>query len=223
VGVVSQRLRAALGETPLIAILRGITPSQVLQVTRALVEAGIRVVEVPLNSPEPLRSIELVARWVDGEAMVGGGTVLQPADVGRIGDAGGRLIVTPHCAPPILEAARERGLMTLPGIATPSEAFGALHHGADGLKLFPAEGASPPVLAAMRAVLPPETLVLPVGSITAAAMPAFWEAGADGFGLGSALYRAGQSAEETSRRARSLVEQIRALMARRALAREVRA
>jgi 2-dehydro-3-deoxyphosphogalactonate aldolase len=147
-------LRAHLESLPLIAILRGIAPEETVAIGEALLDAGFGAIEVPLNSPQPLASIAALAAAFGERALIGAGTVLDPADVGRIADAGGRLVVMPHADPAIIAAAKARGLLCVPGVATPTEAFGALAAGADALKLFPAEALPPPVVKALRAVLP---------------------------------------------------------------------
>jgi 2-dehydro-3-deoxyphosphogalactonate aldolase len=186
---------------PLVAILRGVRPSEVLDIGAALIGAGFTLVEVPLNSPRPLDSIAALADRFGAEALIGAGTVLTPDDVAAVADAGGRLVVTPHADVAVVEAAKARGLVALPGFLTPTEAFRLIEAGADGLKLFPAEAAPPPVLKAMKAVLPPDVPVFPVGGITVAAMAGYLAAGAAGFGLGSALYRPGDAAAAVGERA----------------------
>ena len=186
-----------LDDCPLIAILRGVKPDEADAIGDALFEGGLRIIEVPLNSPEPLRSIELLATKFGERALVGAGTVLDPADVERVRDAGGRLIVSPDTNPEVIAAAARSGLVSTPGYFTPSEAFTALRAGATALKLFPAEAASPAVLKAQLAVLPKDVTVLIVGGIKPDNMQPWLTAGAKGFGLGSGLYKPGQSAPET--------------------------
>ncbi|HEX8574190.1 MAG TPA: 2-dehydro-3-deoxy-6-phosphogalactonate aldolase [Allosphingosinicella sp.] len=210
----SEELGRRLRQCPLVAIIRGVTPDEAEAIGEALFEAGLRIIEVPLNSPEPLASIERLARRFDDSALIGAGTVLDPADVARVSDVGGRVIVSPNTFAPVVEAAVAAGLVSLPGYFTPSEGFAALRAGATGLKLFPAEGASPAVLKSQRAVLPKAVPVLVVGGISPDNMKPWIEAGADGFGLGSGLYKPGQSPEETGTRARAYVEGVRALAAR---------
>jgi len=194
-----------LKRCPLVAILRGVRPDEVEAIVAALEASGIAIVEVPLNSPDPLDSIaRLVARFGD-RLLIGAGTVLSPADVGAVAATGARLIVTPHADPTLVRAAKTAGLLACPGFFTPAEAFALLAAGADGLKLFPAEGASPAMLRSMRAVLPTGTLVLPVGGIEAANMAAWRAAGAAGFGIGSSIYRPGDTAETVRDKATKLI------------------
>jgi 2-dehydro-3-deoxyphosphogalactonate aldolase len=194
-----------ISRCPLIAILRGVKPEEVLAIAEALEHAGIVIVEVPLNSPRPMESIALLACACGERLLIGAGTVMTPAQVWEIADAGGRLVVTPHADATVTRAAKERGLLAVPGFFTPAEAFTMLAAGADALKLFPAEGASPAVLRALRAVLPPQTAVLPVGGIDATNMAAWQAAGAAGFGIGSAIYRPGDSPATVAAKAQSLI------------------
>ena len=187
---------------PLIAILRGITPEEVLPVGLALAGAGFRAMEVPFNSPRPCESIRLLRGELGDDCLVGAGTVTAEEQVWEVAAAGGRIVVMPHFDPVVVRAAKSAGLYCAPGIATPTEGFAALAVGADALKLFPAEMLAPPVLRSLRAVFPPQTLLLPVGGITPESMADFVAAGASGFGLGSALYRPGASAAEVARNAR---------------------
>ncbi|MES1973829.1 MAG: 2-dehydro-3-deoxy-6-phosphogalactonate aldolase [Pseudomonadota bacterium] len=196
---------AAFARCPLIAILRGVRPDEVEAIGDALVEAGFTLIEVPLNSPEPLDSIARLARRFAGRAVIGAGTVLREADVAAVQQAGGTMIISPNANLRVVAASAAAGLVSLPGIATPSEAFAAIEAGATALKLFPAEAASPAVLKAMRAVLPKDLRVLPVGGIAPDTMAPWLKAGAAGFGLGSALYQVGLSAEEVGARARAFV------------------
>lgn len=202
----SQELARRLAECPLVAIIRGVAPGEAEAIGAALVEAGIRIIEVPLNSPDPLESIGRLARAFGDGALIGAGTVLEAEDVARVRDAGGRIIVSPNTHAPVIEAAAASGLVSLPGYFTPTEAFAALRAGATGLKLFPAEGASPTVVKAQRAVLPRDVPLLVVGGISPGNMQPWLDSGAQGFGLGSGLYRPGQSAEETAAKARAYVE-----------------
>ncbi|MEZ5838565.1 MAG: 2-dehydro-3-deoxy-6-phosphogalactonate aldolase [Geminicoccaceae bacterium] len=205
------RARACMDELPLVAILRGLRPEEALEVGGALVDAGFTIIEVPLNSPDPFASIRILTDAFGERALIGAGTVLAASEVGRIADAGGRLAVMPCFDPAVIGAARLRGLVTAPGVATPSEAFAALRAGADILKIFPAEGIPPEVVKAWRAVLPPDVDLLPVGGITPERMSPYVQAGATGFGLGSALYKAGMAADEVGRRATAFVEAWRRL------------
>jgi 2-dehydro-3-deoxyphosphogalactonate aldolase len=197
---------AAFARCPLIAILRGVTPGEVVAVGEALFDAGFRLIEVPLNSPDPLESIVRLAKALANRAVIGAGTVLRPAEVSAVRTVGGTLIVSPNTNVEVIAATAKAGLVSLPGCATASEAFAALDAGATALKLFPAEGASPAVLKAMRAVLPRGVRLLPVGGITPGNMAPWREAGAAGFGIGSALYSPGVGLDEIARRARTFVE-----------------
>ena len=172
----------------------------------ALVEAGFAAIEVPLNSPEPLASIRALADAFGERALIGAGTVRDPADVARVAAAGGRLIVMPHGDAAVIRAAKARGLLCVPGVATPTEAFAALDAGADALKLFPAEALPPAVVKAWRAVLPKDVWLLPVGGIGPAGMAPYLAAGANGFGLGSALYKPGMTAAPVAGTARAFAE-----------------
>ena len=205
------RFAQAFAACPLVAVLRGLTPAEAETVGDALVDAGFTLLEVPLNSPDPLVSIAAMAERYAGRAIVGAGTVLTTDDVAAVADAGGELIVSPNTNPDVIRASVARGLISLPGYYTPSEGFAALAAGAHGLKLFPAEGAAPAFLKAQRAVLPKSTRVLAVGGITPDTMPAWHAAGADGFGLGSNLYRAGKSAADVARDAATFVSAVKAL------------
>jgi 2-dehydro-3-deoxyphosphogalactonate aldolase len=200
----SNALRPWLARCPLVAILRGLKPEEAIAMGEAIVGNGIPVLEVPLNSPEPLESIRRLAAHFGEQALVGAGTVIDPADVGRIAAAGGRLIVTPHADPAVTRAAKEHGMLAVPGFFTPTEAFALLAAGADGLKLFPAEAASPAVLKAMLAVLPKGTPILPVGGIGATNMELWRAAGAAGFGIASALFKPGDSPAVVAERAKAL-------------------
>lgn len=205
-----QRFDRALAAMPLVAILRGVRPDECEAIGEALVAAGIALIEVPLNSPDPLDSIARLARRFAGRALVGAGTVLTVDEVTAVASVGGELIVSPHTQPRVIAAATARGLVALPGFATPGEAFAALEAGATALKLFPAEATSPAMLKAVLAVLPGGTRVLPVGGIDVATIAPWLDAGAAGFGLGSALYKAGRAAVEVGQRAAALVAAIRA-------------
>ena len=204
-----QELKRRLEQCPLVAIIRGITPDEAEAVAEAIVEAGIAMVEVPLNSPEPFDSIERIAHRLGDRALVGAGTVLDPEDVRRVRDAGGGLIVSPNTFAPVIAATFEANMVSLPGFFTPSEAFQAIRAGATGLKLFPAEAASPKVVSAQLAVVPRDVPLLVVGGIAPDNMQPWLAAGAAGFGLGSGLYKPGRSASETGERARAYVEGVR--------------
>jgi 2-dehydro-3-deoxyphosphogalactonate aldolase len=205
----SEELRHRLAQCPLVAVIRGVTPAEVEAIGQALWDGGIRIIEVPLNSPDPFDSIARLAASLGKRALIGAGTVLKPEDVGRVGAAGGRLIVSPDTHEPVIEAAVATGMVSVPGAFTPSEAFRALRAGAHGLKFFPAEAATPAVVKAQRAVLPAAVPLLVVGSVRPESMRAWLDAGADGFGLGSGLYKPGRSAEETAANARNYVAALR--------------
>lgn len=200
-----ERFAAHLAECPLVAILRGITPDEAMPIGEVLVQAGFRLIEVPLNSPRPLESIARLADLFGNEATIGAGTVTTVEQVAAIRDAGGTLIVSPHSDTRVIAATVAAGLVSLPGYFTPTEAFAALGAGAHALKLFPAEAASPAILRAQRAVLPREVPILPVGGIDADGLAPWLAAGANGFGLGSALYKPGYTAAEVSERAQRFV------------------
>lgn len=195
----------ALQRLPLVAILRGVTPHECVPVGRVLVAAGFSLIEVPLNSPQPLDSIAHLAQTFP-EALVGAGTVLQTQQVREVHAAGGRLIVAPNFNEAVVRAAVELGMVVVPGVMTPSEAFAALDAGAHGLKLFPAEVMPPAGLRAWRAVLPTTVPVLPVGGIHAGNMREWIQAGASGFGIGSALYKPGATAQRVAESARAFVD-----------------
>ncbi|GGJ01469.1 2-dehydro-3-deoxy-6-phosphogalactonate aldolase [Neoroseomonas lacus] len=193
-----------LDACPVVAILRGIRPEEAETVGAALLAEGLTILEVPLNSPNPLDSIRRLHAAFGERALVGAGTVTSEDEVAAIARAGARLMVTPHCDPALVLAARARGMVACPGFFTPGEAFALLAAGADALKLFPAEAASPAVLRALLAVLPKGTAVLPVGGIGADNIPAWKAAGAAGFGVGSSLYKPGDTAATVSEKARAL-------------------
>jgi 2-dehydro-3-deoxyphosphogalactonate aldolase len=199
----NQSLHTALAAVPLIAILRGIRPEEAEAIGGALVEAGWRIVEVPLNSPHPLQTISRLAKAFP-DLLVGAGTVLRPEHVHEVHKAGGRLIVAPNFHPEVVGTAVDLGLACAPGVFTPTEAFAALDAGASALKLFPAESISPAAVKAMRAVLPSSALLLPVGGITPGNVATYLAAGANGFGIGSALYKPGKSAADVKQSALDL-------------------
>src|SRR5271165_441347 len=186
--------REAMARLPLVAILRGVTPAEVLSIGAVLIEAGFAMIEVPLNSPDPIESIAKLQVQFGDRVLIGAGTVTTPARVSEVAATGARLLVMPHADIAVIRAAKEHGMICVPGVLTPTEGFAALAAGADALKLFPAELAGPSVLRALRSVFPAETAFLPVGGIKPDTMGGFVAAGAAGFGLGSALYRPGDDA-----------------------------
>lgn len=198
-----------LAECPLVAIIRGVTPAEAPAIGQAIYDAGIRVIEVPLNSPEPFRSIRALAEHFDDQALIGAGTVLDPDDVQRVAEAGGQLIVSPNTYAPVIEATVKSGMVSAPGYFTPSEAFKALRAGAHVLKFFPAEAATPAVIKGQKAVLPKDVPVLVVGGIKPDNMRPWLAAGASGFGLGSGIYKPGQSPDEVGAQARAFVAGLR--------------
>ena len=196
---------AAVQQLPLVAILRGLTPAEAAAVGDAIVAPGFRLLEVPLNSPEPLESIARLARRFGDRATIGAGTVLRVEQIAQVADAGGRIIVSPNAHVEVIAATARAGLVSSPGYFTPTEAFAALEAGAHVLKLFPAEAASPAVVKAQRAVVPRHVPLLVVGGISPDKMADYFAAGADGFGLGGALYRPGQAPEQIAAQARAFV------------------
>ena len=189
----------------LIAILRGVTPDEVEDIGAALVEAGINRIEVPLNSPDPFTSIARLAVSLSGKAVVGAGTVLGPEDVDRVQDAGGTLIVSPDCNPEVIDRTKARGMASFPGVLTPTECFTALRHGADGLKFFPGSLIGPSGLKAVRAVLPAGTKTYAVGGAEPSNFTVWFAAGVTGFGIGSALYKPGATAQVVAQAAADIV------------------
>ena len=200
----TQTLAQAMAQLPLIAILRGLTPTEAPAMGEALVSSGFAIIEVPLNSPEPLKSIAALTQQFP-QTLIGAGTVLNAQQVKDVHAAGGRLVVAPNFNPAVVAQALALNMVVLPGVATPTEAFAALDAGAHGLKLFPAEMISPATVKAMRAVLPKAAALMPVGGITPDNMAVYRAAGATGFGLGSALYAPGRSAEMVYEKAAAFV------------------
>jgi len=205
------RFADAMTRLPLVAILRGLKSGEALAVLAALLSQGFVLIEIPLNSPDPLASVGAMRKKAPPEVLIGAGTVLRVADVKAVAEAGGDFIVMPHADVAMIRAAKALGLVCLPGVATPTEAFGALAAGADGLKAFPAEMIAPVVVKAWRAVIAKDVPILPVGGIAPETMAAYVAAGASGFGLGSALYRLGDSPERVAERAAAFVAAWRAI------------
>jgi 2-dehydro-3-deoxyphosphogalactonate aldolase len=203
--------REAFARCPLVAILRGITPSEAFPVGDALVEAGFTLIEVPLNSPQPLESIAILAKRLGSRAVVGAGTVLHAAQVSEVQAAGGRMIISPNVNTSVIKASSAAGLASLPGYATATEAFAAIEAGAHALKLFPAEAVAPAVLRAQLAVIPASIPILVVGGINVESFKPWVEAGASGFGLGSALYRPRLSVGEIAKAANRMIAGWKAL------------
>lgn len=195
----------ALTEMPIIAILRGLEPERALKVGDALTNAGIRIIEVPLNSPEPLKSIAALADAFAGQAAIGAGTVLQPAEVGAVADAGGTLIVSPNTDPRVIAETKAHGLVSMPGFFTPTEAFQAIEAGADYLKLFPGDAIQPKIVGALRAVLPPEKGIVVTGGVDRQNIAAFLAAGARAVAVGSSIFRPGKAIEQIATDAAALV------------------
>jgi len=204
-----EEFRQYFDACPLVAIIRGVTPDESEAIAQAIFEAGIRIIEVPLNSPDPLKSIERLSKSIGDRALIGAGTVLDPGRVAEVQAAGGRLIVSPNTDPSVIRATAAAGLISSPGYFTPSEAFTAIAAGAHVLKFFPAEAATPAVMRAQKAVLPKHVPVVVVGGVKPDTMQPWLEAGADGFGLGSGLFKPGQSPEETAHKAQAYVAGLR--------------
>ena len=205
---------AYLDPVPLIAVLRGISPEEVDDVAGVLVDAGFRILEVPLNSPRPYDSIRRLAQVHGGRCLIGAGTVLRAEDVKRVRDAGGAIVVMPHADLDIVREAKRQGMVCVPGVATPTEAFAALAAGADALKMFPAEALPPAALRAWRAVLPKDALVFAVGGMKPDNLEPYWAAGASGFGTGSNLYKPGTAPGVVREVAAAYAAAVRALTPR---------
>jgi len=203
-----KKLEDLLKLMPLIAILRGLKPQEALSVAKILVEAGFRIIEVPLNSPEAFESIRIMVQKWGHRAIFGAGTVIDPASVAKVKKAGGRIIVSPNFNKEVISVTKNNGLFSVPGVATPTEAFSAIEAGADALKIFPGELIQPRILNAMNAVLPKHIHILVVGGITETNMLEYWKAGASGFGIGSNLYKPGRNRKNIQERANGLVGRI---------------
>ncbi len=207
-------LRALLRACPIVSILRGIRPDEAESVGAALARAGVRIVEVPLNSPEPFKSISILAEKFSDRMLVGAGTVTRPEEVSRVASAGGRLIVTPHADLSVLQAAKDARLAAIPGAFSPTEAFALLQHGADAIKLFPAENLGVGFLRSLRVVLPAHIIVVAVGGIDACSAPSWLEAGALGVGVGSSIFKPGDAASKVLTNAQELVSSLEAVRER---------
>lgn len=205
-----ERMQAGLAHLPLVAILRGVRPDEIEAVGAALIVAGFRFIEVPLNSPDPFASIAKLAAMAPRDVLVGAGTVVDETDVARVADAGGQLIIAPNFDAAVVGRAVADGLIAMPGVMTPSEAYAALKAGAQALKLFPGEIVTPAAVRAVRTILPSATKLLVVGGVSAETMKPYVDAGADGFGLGSALYKPGLTAQDVRARADALIAAARA-------------
>jgi 2-dehydro-3-deoxyphosphogalactonate aldolase len=206
----SNDLKGWMSRCPVIAILRGIMPDEAESIGNALEEAGVTIVEVPLNSPNPLRSIETLAHVFGDRMLIGAGTLVDSAQVADVAGAGGRLIVTPHAEFSVVRAAKRAGLFAVPGFFNPTEAFALLKAGADAIKLFPADVVGPSMLKALKAVLPEDALVIPVGGIDKQSIAQWMGAGADGFGAGSSIYRPRDDAKTVKQKAKDLIDAVRA-------------
>jgi 2-dehydro-3-deoxyphosphogalactonate aldolase len=198
------------GRLPLVAILRGLEPERAVAVGEVLVEAGFDIIEVPLNSPDPLTSIAAIVETLGDRALIGAGTVLAEAQVDDLAAIGAQLVVSPNCNPAVIRRTAAHGMASMPGVVTPTEMFAALEAGATGLKIFPAEMVSPAIIKAVRAVLPPQVPVLAVGGINAGNMGEFLAAGASGFGIGGSLFKPGKPLGDIAADARALVAAFRA-------------
>lgn len=199
---------------PLVAILRGVRPEETESVVAKLIEAGLTAIEIPLNSPDPFRSIEIAARMAPAHCLIGAGTVLTVEDVARLESAGGKLMVSPNVEPDVIKAAAARGMVTLPGVFTPTEALAAARAGATGLKFFPANVLGPTGINAIRAVLPKDLVIAAVGGVSEANFAEYVDAGITAFGLGSSLYKPGMTADAVSERAKLTIRAYDAAVAR---------
>jgi 2-dehydro-3-deoxyphosphogalactonate aldolase len=202
-------LRDSFQHLPLIAILRGMKPEEAPWVMETLIAAGFQILEVPLNSPRRFESLAYLVRHAPAGSLIGAGTVLTEAEVDEVAATGAKLMIAPNCAPSVIAAAKARGMIALPGVATPTEAFAALQAGADGLKMFPGELLPPAAVKAWRAVLPKGTLLIPTGGVTPENVATYRAAGADGFGIGSALYKPGMTRGELAQKAAAFVTAVR--------------
>lgn len=200
------RLEQALAQLPFVAILRGVEPDEVLSIGGALLERGVKIIEVPLNSPRPLESVNKLAEAYGEQALIGAGTVLSVEQVDAVLEAGGQCVISPHADPEVIQRTRALGMVSIPGFFTATEAFSAIRAGAQWLKWFPAQGIASSYLKALMAVLPESHPVLAVGGVTAVNLPEFWRAGARGYGIGGALYRAGDTPAQVATKAETLVE-----------------
>lgn len=203
------QLQQVLSTMPLIAILRHITPDEIPQMADAILKSGIICIEVPLNSPDALRSIKMLSDNYAQRALIGAGTVLSTDDVDNVAESGGKIIIMPHCDTKVIHRAKELDLICMPGVATATEAFAALEAGADALKLFPAEAVTPQVTKALRAVLPKDIALIPTGGITPEKIPEYLSAGANGFGLGSALYTPGHKPSQVESSAKAFTSTLK--------------
>ena len=201
--------RLYFAECPLVGIIRGVTPAEAEAIAQALYDGGIRIIEVPLNSPDPFESIRIIAEKFGDRTLVGAGTVLDPADVPKVAAAGGRLIVSPNANVAVIEGTVAAGMVSSPGYFTPTEAFSAIRAGAHVIKLFPADAASPAVVKSQKAVLPKDVPLVVVGGVTPGSLADWTAAGADGFGLGGALYKAGQDPQVTLEKAQAFAAAVK--------------
>jgi len=206
-------VQALEGRLPLVAILRGLEPDRAATVGETLVECGFDIIEVPLNSPESMRSIATLVQTLGARALIGAGTVLTEPQVDSLADIGAQLVVSPNCNPAVIRRTAAHSMVSLPGVVTPTEMFAALEAGASGLKIFPADMVSPAIISAVRAVLPPQVPVFAVGGITPANMGDYLSAGTAGFGIGGALFKPGKPLAEIADAARSIVAAFRAARA----------